>query len=947
MSKRLLNFWLLICAAILLVPSAFAANQADGAEILITQADFSNQRRSFQLSLSGPELQGSVFVAVYDGPSGQMKRVESYEAKRTQPVALDGVLETDRVKVMWTDGQYMPLAAPEEVGAPSPDATTYDKYEDYENAVLNMLQEYGDKFSASAIDAAGTSGDEYALARLLIRSEQPLPDLSEFHVAARASDSEGHAILQFTSPEDAKACADRLREYLSLDASESSENLKNYVEPDSIVRTLEATDGLEGVEMNADEIEASSYSWGVSAIHADAFAESLRKKGLPSKEFVVAVVDTGVDYNHTFLKNRMASDKGYDYIANDKDPMDEHYHGTHVAGTIVDCTPGLDNLKIMPVRVLDAGGSGSDSGVSFGIRYAADHGANIINMSLGGGHSSLMDEAVNYAVSKGVIVVVAAGNESGDAKNYCPSHIPNCITVSAVDSRFKPASFTNYGEAVDVAAPGVDIKSCVSNQRYPGNQFKSLNGTSMASPHVAACAAMLRVENPSITSAEAEKKLSGAVYVPSGWDKTYGPGVADMQPLMNQEPSEFYAILYSDGEMVFQKSATPASGRATLHAPYSIRAVSAQYAGWYALREQIKTVTFAEEVRPYSTALWFYGCENLKTISKPENLKTDGVTNMSQMFSRCGALQTLDLRGFDTKNATNMRQMFFRCGALRTILVSDAFSVSKVTDSADMFAGCKVLRGQNGTAYSDGHIDKAYARIDGGAYSPGYFSANEIDGPSEALYAALYDDGELKFQSSAAPESGRAVVKTYATNSGGYASDGDEYAAWYEERAQIRSVNFGAAIYPTSTAQWFYSCENLSSFSNIGNLHTDYVTNMAQMFEYCSGLSSLDVSGFNTASVTNMSEMFYRCSGLTSLDLSGFDTRNVTDMTDMFYGCDKLKTIYASNLFQTSQVTRSDNMFGECVAIQGGAGTSYSGDHTDKTYARIDSASAAGYFTAK
>ncbi|MBR4546328.1 MAG: S8 family serine peptidase [Oscillibacter sp.] len=907
MAKRLLTLWVSICAAVLLIPCALAATPP---EMQITDADFSNQSCTFHVHLSTAEEQSTVFVAVYDGQSGQMKRIESYEARENLSVTLDRIVENDRVKVMWTDGGFMPLAL-SEVSRASAQTILCDTYADYASALSDMLRDYSDKFSPDAlaqggqIDSEGMMTDDYAFARLIVRSDNGLPDLSDCNVARQVSDKDGHTVLQFDSAEDAKNCAARLRDYLPKDTP------GNYVEPDMAVRV-----NPEEVE-SEDDIDASSLSWGVSAIHADQYAESLRNM---NSKVTVAVVDTGVDSGHEFLKNRTVP--GFDFVDNDSDPMDKHYHGTHVAGTIVDCTPGLTNLKIMPVRVLDANGSGSYLNVSLGVRYAADNDADVINMSLGGGHSSVMDEAVDYAVSKNVIVVVAAGNETDDAKNHCPAHIAKCITVSAVDSKFKPAYFTNYSQTiVDVAAPGVDIKSCI-----PGNKYKSLNGTSMASPHTAACVAMLRYENPNLTTDEAEKVLKNGVQVPSGWNTKYGPGVVDMRS--HPEPAEFYAFIYSDGEMVFQNSSTPASGRTVLGGPYALSAVSAQYAGWYTLRDKITKVTFAEEVHPASTALWFYGCENLKTIQNPQNLKTDGVTNMSQMFSRCGSLETLDLKSFDTKNVTNMRQMFFQCPSLQTILASDSFSVAKVTDGRDMFKGCTSLRGDNGTVYSDSHTDQTHARLDGGSSSPGYLSSTSTPNPNpnpgkvtNPIYAVLYNNGELKFQSSASPESGRTAVKTYTTDSGGYDKNVEGYTAWYEEREQIKSVNFGIAIYPESTALWFYDCKNLSSISNPGNLRTDYVTDMSNMFAYCSSLTSLDLSGFNTGKTLNTATMFYDCG--------------------------KLKTIYASGLFTTSQISDSFGMFDRCTALKGGNGTSYSSAHVDKAYARIDSGSSPGYFTAK
>ena len=1072
MRKKLLCFCMTLCAAILLVSSALASDAGGAAAIRITEQRFTGDTGSFQVNLSGSEPRGTVFVVVC-AQSAQIKHIEEYTAAKAVPVTLRGVADTDSVKALWLDEHYMPIARSDVSRTLEVDARNR---KEFASAVLNMMRD-------NDMEAMAHSSDEYAFGRLIVRSDDALPDLNGYGVVQRVSDPEGHTVLQFGSPDAARECAKYLESRVSPDG---------YVTPD----TLETT---------APIASRDSYlSWGVPVIHADSYAAGLVQKGL-NRPMTVAVVDTGVDATHPFLANRTVA--GYDFVDGDSDPRDEHYHGTHVAGTIVDCTPGLTNLKIMPVRVLGASGSGTTLNVGLGIQYAADNGASVINLSLGGSHNSYKEESIDYALSKNVTVVVAAGNSGADAEGHCPAHIRNCITVAAVDKNLNPASFSNYGDAVDLAAPGVGIKSCAL-----GGGYRELDGTSMASPHVAACAAMLLLESASLTPAQVERKLVETVRVPSGWDKRYGAGVVNMESppptgfyallytdgemvfqnsatpapgralrhepyavsssaggtgeyaawydlrdyiervtfaeevrpastalwfygcknlksvrdvknldtgnvtdmsqmfarcdnlkvldlrgldtgnvtnmrqmffkcgalttiyasgafnvskvtdgtdmftdcaslsggrgtgysashtgstyaridapparpgyFADEEAALFYAILYEGGEMVFQNSATPTPGRAPLHAPFQINAaVEPAYAGWYDFREQITKATFAEEVRPVSTALWFYGCENLKTVQNAQNLKTDRVTNMSQMFARCGGLETLDLRGLDTGNVTDMTQMFFRCAALKTILVSDAFSVAKVRESSDMFKGCVSLVGEKLTRYNASYLDKAYARIDGGSSNPGYFSAQSRPDPepSQALYAVLYDDGELKFQSSPDAEAGRTSVKSYTTDSGGY--DGDVYSAWYGERAQIRTVNFGTAIYPTSTALWFHDCKNLSSVRNPGNLHTDYVTDMSQMFAYCSGVATLDLSGFNTAKVEDTSMMFYRCGSLS--------------------------TVYASGSFATGAVRDSEDMFFECVALRGGAGTAYSGEHTDKAYARIDSASAAGYFTAK
>jgi serine protease len=260
--------------------------------------------------------------------------------------------------------------------------------------------------------------------------------------------------------------------------------------------------------------------WGLTQIHApQAWAAGATGSGT-----TIAIVDTGVDLRHPDLASK--SLPGIDLVANDACGQDEEGHGTHVAGIAAAKTDNgigvagvAPDAKILPVRVLDAEGSGDDERVGQGIRKAADNGAQVINLSLGGdpviGELPMLNEtleaAVEYAWSKGSVIVAAAGNESVPLCSY-PAAAPHAICVAANDRRGAPASYSNLpagGTALAVRAPGgagspfceddEDVWSTV----WPASQYdatcepggirgyETLAGTSMASPHVAGVAALL------------------------------------------------------------------------------------------------------------------------------------------------------------------------------------------------------------------------------------------------------------------------------------------------------------------------------------------------------------------------------------------------------------------------------------------------------------------------
>lgn len=263
--------------------------------------------------------------------------------------------------------------------------------------------------------------------------------------------------------------------------------------------------------------------WGIEHLNARLAWD----RGLTGKGAVVAVIDTGVDLNHKDLKANIIG--GYNATDQTKSPQDGQGHGTHVAGTVaaVNNKVGVIGVapeaKILAVKVLDDHGGGTPFNIALGIIWAANNGANVINMSLGSSEPFMaVEAAVKYAVSKNVTVIAASGNDGADSHVDYPGAYKQVIAVGASNFNGKRAEFSNAGKAVEFIAPGEDVLSSI-----PGGTYEFNSGTSMASPHVAGLAA-LAVQAGAKTPDEVKAMLKAAAKPLKGLTKAQqGNGFID------------------------------------------------------------------------------------------------------------------------------------------------------------------------------------------------------------------------------------------------------------------------------------------------------------------------------------------------------------------------------------------------------------------------------------
>jgi thermitase len=308
--------------------------------------------------------------------------------------------------------------------------------------------------------------------------------------------------------------ADELKDYF--------ENIQHveYAEPNYIYLQNEVPNDLLYLQ----------YQWNLPTIQT----EEGWQLSQGNKNVVIAVIDSGVDLDHPDLIHRLK--KGYNVLADNALPEDDNGHGTHVAGIIASETNNREGVagitwfnQIMPIKALNSEGYGSSFDVAKGIIWAVDHGARIINLSLGNYQpSELLQEAVRYAYEQDVVIIAASGNDHSSQPSY-PAAYPEVLSVGAINPDGSRAEFSNYGNYLDVVAPGTGIPSTFVHHRYA-----ALSGTSMAAPHVAALAGLIRSLNPELSNMEVMNIINRSTIDlgTSGKDQFFGNGLINIYKAM-------------------------------------------------------------------------------------------------------------------------------------------------------------------------------------------------------------------------------------------------------------------------------------------------------------------------------------------------------------------------------------------------------------------------------
>ena len=724
-----------------------------------------------------------------------------------------------------------------------------------------------------------------------------------------------------------------------------------YAQPDYLYQLAddepaqgEAADELAEAAAETDAAAAAttvndkyaSSQWYLDAINAyDAW--DLQKT---DQAVAVAVIDSGVDGTHEDLKNNLVA--GYNSVDYSSDYDDHWGHGTHVAGIIaaqannnVGIAGVSYNARVIPVAAGYLDGSSENilfrtEGIVEAYAYLlrdADHNGTsdlvenyklrVINMSLGGlgWDDEAMLKSITAADQAGILTVCSAGNDNTDEPNY-PSDFEPCMSVIALaqsyDDSLVRSDFSNYGDAKDIAAPGSYILSTYNRSYYYGEIYTYMDGTSMASPVVAGCAAEVFAANPSLTP-EAVKSLleeTAQDLGTPGFDNDTAWGCVDL-----------YAAVRKARGLATDTFTVTIKGDA--HSRVSDGTKTAA-----TLTEQVganKKPTGAYTIVPDGdyTVVGFVDQDG----NAVGDIADATITADTTYTACCVKAASDDVTTLMLAISADSRQPMLNLVPTGTVTIDWGDGTSQTEEPSttqDVFVRKAQEYGAPGIYTVTISSDKPYTLGSG---------SDDYDG----LLFYPYDDSLLYVKTASNARLKNARTGSYRRSSFSGCSNlvtADLSTCDMTGVTSLFNLFSGCGKLSTldisglNTAQvtsmyyMFRGCSSLKQI-DLSKFDTSHVTDMSGMFQGCSSLTSLDVTYLNTVSVTDMSGMFQDCSSLTSLDVTYLNTVSVTDMGGMFQGCTSLTSLNFPQQFVTNKATSMYGMFQDCTSLKSISGLSH------------------------
>lgn len=387
------------------------------------------------------------------------------------------------------------------------------------SAVTQLTQKYDDRISYAAYDGSGANNINISADRLIVKTQDKINDAD----AVECIYGLDYAVLQYENQGDMLKAYERLK------------SLGYTVDKDNVIRICDADSReiqpLETNDFSTAAFTSSSYTY----CQVDC---ALSKFSGCETEIVVGIMDTGIDYEHSEFEGRYIHNPvNFSNSGAQNDPMDDQLHGTACASIVTQSTP--ENVKVKPYKILDKDGSATELNVIAACEYvlAEKDKPDVINMSFGGhaqeGSFALINDIVEKLVESGIAVSVAAGNDFLPSDYMNPARCEGVITVASCDSNNGFSYFSNYGDVIDVTAPGEKIRVA---KFETGNRYTSEHsGTSFSAPFVSAACAYVLMQNPDATPAEIKEKIkSTAVYMGDEERFYYGSGVLSFANLVNE-----------------------------------------------------------------------------------------------------------------------------------------------------------------------------------------------------------------------------------------------------------------------------------------------------------------------------------------------------------------------------------------------------------------------------